>query len=345
MEKEMQKFTLAIISFLCISFFMSCTPSPIPQKTQTALNTVCTIQLFEYGTEKIYTKIFDRLDEIEKRLSVTISSSEIAHINKAAGDFPVKVSADTFFLIEASLSFAEQSRSAFNPAMGPLVSLWNITGFNPLEDSLPLPEQVSKALQKTDYSKIILNKDAETVFLQEEGMALDLGGIAKGWAADELVKILSDNKIPYAIINLGGNIYAYGSKDTGEAWNIGIKNPFDSNAPPVIRIETYSASIVTSGVYERFFMKDGIMYHHILDSVTGYSVQNGLVSVTIVDPSSMAADALSTLVFALGREKGLEYMNGKKIKGILITKDYEVYASDVLRDSIEILDSAFILIN
>ncbi|MBP7480883.1 MAG: FAD:protein FMN transferase, partial [Spirochaetaceae bacterium] len=128
-------------------------------------------------------------------------------------------------------------------------------------------------------------------------------------------------------------------------WNIGIKNPFDSNAPPVIKIETYSASIVTSGVYERFFIKDGVMHHHILDSATGYSVQNGLVSVTIVDPSSMTADALSTLVFALGREKGLAYMNEKKIKGILITKDYEVYASDVLRGSIEILDPSFSLIN
>ena len=341
----MQKFTLAIIGILCISFFMSCTPSPIPQKTQTALNTVCTIQLFEYGTEKIYKQLFGRLDEIEQLMSVTIPSSEIAHINKAAGDFPVKVSKDTFNVIETSLSFAEESSSAFNPAMGPLVSLWNITGFNPLEDSIPSSQKIQDSLSKTDYTKIILNKDTDTVFLQEEGMALDLGGIAKGWAADELMIILEEHKIPYAIVNLGGNIYAYGSKGNGEAWNIGIKNPFDSNAPPVIKIETYSASIVTSGVYERFFIKDGVMHHHILDSATGYSVQNGLVSVTIVDPSSMTADALSTLVFALGREKGLSYMNEKKIKGILITKDYEVYASDVLRGSIEILDPSFSLIN
>lgn len=341
----MQKNRYIFISILCIPFFVSCTPSSVPHKTQTAMNTVCTIQLFEYGTDSLYKQLFDRLDEIEKKMSATITSSEISHINNAAGDFSVEVTAETFKIIEQSLQFARKSGGAFNPAMGPLVSLWNITGFNPMDDSIPLPEEVREALNKTDYTKIILNTDNRTVFLQEKGMALDLGGIAKGWAADELIRIIAERKVPYAIVNLGGNIYAYGKKASGEPWNIGIKNPFDSNASPIISIATQSASIVTSGVYERFFEKDGVMYHHILDRQTGYPVQNDLVSVTIVHSSSMEADALSTLIFALGRDDGIDFLNNNAIKGILITKDYEVYTSLDLVYDLEILDSSFILMD
>lgn len=343
-RKEMQNLlSLVMVIGICISFFVSCKPASIPQKTQTALNTVCTIQLFEHGTEKIYKQLFHRLEEIEKKMSHTIASSEISHINKAAGDFPVMVSEDTFFVIESAVSFAYESNGAFNPVMGSLISLWNVNGFDPAADSLPSEQQVSEALQKTDYTKIVLNKESNSVFLPDAGMALDLGGIAKGWAADELMKLLIINKIPYGIINLGGNIYAYGTKKDGTAWNIGIKNPFDSNAPPALKIEAYNTSIVTSGVYERFFVKDGVMYHHILDSTNGYPIQNDLVSVTIVHDSSMAADSLSTMIFALGKEKGSAYLEEKKLKGILITKEYEVYASKEIKNLIEILDTDFYL--
>ncbi len=337
----MRKLKFFCIIF-CISFFISCAPSPVSSKTETALNTVCTIQLFEYGTEKMYKKLFERLDEIERQLSVTIPSSEISHINKAAGDFPVKVTAGTFNLIDSSLGFAKESSGAFNPVMGSLVSLWNITAFDSIKDSLPSPVQVEEARKKTDYLKVKLDAEKQSVYLTDKGMILDLGGIAKGWAADELISLISGAGIPYAIINLGGNIYAYGEKANGEQWNIGIKNPFDSNASPVISIKTDSTSIVTSGVYERFFVKDGVMYHHILDMNTGYPVQNGLVSVTIVHSSSMTADALSTMVFALGKKKGLEYLNSNNIKGILITEDHEVYASEGIKNAVSMLDDDFI---
>lgn len=339
----MQKDTIVFICLVCISFFYSCSPKPIPYKTQTALNTVCTIQLFDYGKDKVYKEIFDRLDEIEQKMSVTIKSSEISHINTAAGDFPVTVSNETFYVIEQSLSFAVESRGAFNPAIGPLVSLWNVNGFNILEDDLPLPETVEHTRQKTDYTRVNINQKTQSVFLEESGMALDLGGIAKGWAADQIIGILRAHNIPLGIVNLGGNIYAHGKKANGESWNIGIKNPFNTAGDPIVRIKAFDTSIVTSGMYERFFEKDGVVYHHIIDRETGYPVQNDLVSVTIALPSSMEADALSTLIFALGREKGLEYLDSRSLKGIIITKKYEIYASAAIKNDIEILDPAFTL--
>ena len=338
-------FRFVVLAMSVIFLLSSCKEPTTAYKTQTALGTVCTLQLYDYGTDALYKKLFARLDEIEGHFSPSIASSEISHLNAASGDFPVVVSDDVFYLLEKSLYFAELSGGYFEPTIGPLVNLWNVTDFNPKTDSLPTEEEIKKALSLIGYKKLQLDKAKKSAYLEDTGMSVDLGAIAKGWAADELVAILKKEKVPYAIINLGGNIYVHGKKDNEKLWSVGIKDPFDSQGEPVIRLALENTSVVTSGLYERFFEVDGVRYHHILDVDTGYPIVNELVSVTIVHDSSMTADAYSTMLFGFGLEKALSFANDNGISAILIDKEGRVFGSKTIVDKIEILNPDFVLYN
>lgn len=338
-------FHMSLLVMSLIFLFSSCKEQTTAYKTQTALGTVCTLQLYDYGTDALYKKLFARLDEIEELFSPSIVTSEISHLNTASGEFPVVVSDDVFYLLEKSLYFAELSGGYFEPTIGSLVNLWNVTDFNPKTDSLPTEEEIQKARSLVGYKKLQLDHDKKSAYLEQEGMSVDLGAIAKGWAADELVAILKKEKVPYAIINLGGNIYVYGKKDNEKLWSVGIKDPFDSQGEPVIRLALENTSVVTSGLYERFFEFDGVRYHHILDVDTGYPIVNELVSVTIVHDSSMTADAYSTMLFGFGLEKALSFANENGINAILIDKEGSVFGSKTIVDKIEILNPDFVLYN
>jgi thiamine biosynthesis lipoprotein len=286
--------------------FAGCGPLSNEETRSTfALGTVCTISLFENGKNDVYTKIFSRLNEIETIMSVNElpggGISELGRINQNAGKQAVTVSAELIALLQRALYFAEITGGVFNPAIGPLVKLWGIGGENA---HVPEENAIRAALTLVDYHDVAIDEVRQTVWLKQEGMSLDLGGIAKGYAADEAVKILTDAGIPRAVIDLGGNIYALGGKTKKQKWRIGIQNPRSPRGEYLAVEEVADKTLVTSGVYERFFEENGIRYHHILDTKTGYPAASGLLSVTIITGNSTDADALSTSVFALGYEKG-----------------------------------------
>lgn len=315
-------FTLILSLFFAASLLLISCTEPNAQ-TQEALGTVCTVNLFERGSKKIYGKIFTRLFEIDSRFNVNKSDSDISKVNENAGLSPVKVHEDVAEVLSFALEIAEKSQGAFDPSIGPLVRLW---GINTEHEKLPSDEEIEKAMSLVDWKKVHL--EGGEVFLEEKGMSLDLGGIAKGYAADQIVKILGENKIPRAVIDLGGNIYVYGKKRDKSPWKIGIKNPSQKESAPLLTLTLEdSASIVTSGIYERFFEQDGIVYHHILDPKTGRPSNTGILSTTIVDSSSMKADALSTTAFLLGPEK---YFSLFDSKAIFIDKNLEVKSSEGL---------------
>lgn len=289
-----------LTSFLILS---SCTQIEA-SRSEFVLGTVCTVTIFDKADSKIYDKIFDRMREIENLMSVNIETSEISRVNTAAGISPVSVHDDTFRVIERAVYYAQFSGGAFDPSVGPLVSLWGITGDNP---RVPLREDIEEVLSLINRQDIALNAQEKSVFLKQRGMALDLGGIAKGFAADEAAAIAGNAGIKGAIIDLGGNIFLHGEKKDRSSWRVGIQKP-NTNRGEYIGILNIPArsnkSVVTSGVYERYYEKDGKNYHHLFDPSTGYPAENGLVSVTVITPVSMDADALSTSVFVLGYEKG-----------------------------------------
>lgn len=321
-----QKIYVFLLCLLFVLSLVSCEKHE-DQRTELALGTVCTVNLYEKGTKKLYDDCFSLLRELENKLSVKIKTSEISKINLNAGKSEVLVSEDTFFVLENAKKYAKISGGAFDPTIAPLVDLWDILAENP---KIPKVEQIEQAKNLVNYENLILDSTKKTVFLTEKGMKLDIGGIAKGYAADKLVEFLKKSGIKKGLINLGGNIFVFGERSKQQKnWNIGIQNPRESGTMGILQIN--DATIVTSGDYERFFEKDGKRYHHIIDPKTGVPKDNEVMSFSIITDNSMIADVLSTACFVLGKDEGFALLEELGISAICITKDKSVYISDKIK--------------
>ena len=297
-------------------------------RIELALGTVCSITLFENGKDSIFNEIFLRIHEIENLMSVNIPSSDISRINDNAGIAPVIVHEDTFNVIKRALFFAQASGGAFDPSVGPLVTLWGINGDNP---AVPSREEIDRTLPLINWRNIIQDDETQSVFLTRRGMALDLGAIAKGFAADEAAKIIKKEKITRAKIDLGGNIIMLGERKDRRPWRVGIQNPGESRGSIIGVLQVPEKTIVTSGVYERYFEENGIHYHHLFSPSLGHPAQNRLLSVTVITDVSMDADALSTAIFVLGYDKGSDLLRSfPGTQAIFVFEDKSVRITDGL---------------
>ncbi|GAB1484276.1 FAD:protein FMN transferase [Treponema sp.] len=331
-----------LFTILALAFSSSSCAEPIPPQTEFIIGTVCNVNLFEKGSREAYKEIFARLREIEERMSANAEGTEVDAINQAAGIHPVSVHPDTLEVIRAARHYAEISGGAFDPTVGPLVKLWNIGS----EDAaIPLQSELDQALHLIDWRNLVIDETAKTAFLKQRGMRLDLGAIAKGYAADEVARIIERHRIPRAIIDLGGNVLAYGSKQGNKPWRIGVQDPSGARGSYIGILEIINKTMVTSGVYERFFIEEGRRYHHILSTHDGYPVQNGLLSVTIVADRSIDADGLSTTVFALGYERGealVESIPG--LAAIYVFEDLSIKLSPGVKNSFKLTNPNFHLV-
>jgi thiamine biosynthesis lipoprotein len=315
---------------------------PMDAQTEYVLGTICTVNLFDRGTTEIYHEIFARLREIDDRMSANKADTDLDRINKNAGIAAVKVHPDVVSVVSEALHFADISDGAFDPSVGPLVNLWGIG-----TDGAHIPEsqEIAKTLPLINWRDVVVDPKAETVYLKRPGMRLDLGAIAKGYAADEVARIVRDHGIPRAIIDLGGNVLAYGSKKDGSPWRIGIQDPLGNRGSYIGIVQVINKTLVTSGVYERFFIKDGKRYHHILSTKDGYPVQNGLDSVTIIGDRSIDADGLSTTVFALGYERGKELVESlPSVEAIFVFNDKTIKATSGVEKNFKLENSAYTLV-
>lgn len=339
-------FFLILFVFAFIFIFKKFNPSNTSKETITpvsksefCLGTVVEIKIYDKATDDIFTGAFHILKRIEDRMSLNLDNSEICNINKNAGKESVKVSDETFSVVERGKYYSTLSNGLFDISVGPLVKLWGIGSDNA---RVPSSDEINSTIKKINYKNILLDKPNTSVKLVNEGMMLDLGGIAKGYAADEIARYLKSKNIQHAIINLGGNVLVMGSKPNGQPWSIGIQNPMDSRGENIGAIHVKNKTVVTSGIYERYFEEDGEKYHHILNPFTGYPVENSLVSVSIVADKSIDADGLSTSTFALGLKDGsklIESLDG--VDAIFITNDNNVYITSGLKDNFEISDQNF----
>ncbi|MCL2412182.1 MAG: FAD:protein FMN transferase [Treponema sp.] len=305
-----------------VLFFISCTQHEFT-RFERVLGTVIVITIHERVPDSVYSDIFARIHEIENLMSVNIPTSDVSRINAAAGIEPVQVHADTFKVIERALYFARLSDGAFDPTIGPLTALWDITE-NP---RVPSQEEIDEILPFINWRNVDLDERTNSVFLRYAGMALDLGGIAKGFAADEAARAADRAGVNSAIIDLGGDIVVLGRREDGNPWRIGVQHPDERRGTAVgfMEITEPLATVVTSGIYERFFEADGIRYHHIFSPTTGFPARTGLLSVTIISDNSMDADALSTAIFVLGYERGsalLRFFPG--VKTVFVFEDRSI---------------------
>lgn len=335
----MLKRNLKIAGIFLISLFCStsCKKS-LPPQVVFCMDTVCTINCYDEGTEKLYKEITNNLLNLESQFSITKEDSFVSQVNNNAGIQPCRVSEDVISVLELSEIVSQISKGAFDVSANPIISLWGITSDNP---RVPSGDEILDACKNVGYDRIKYAHDGISWILLENGMSINFGAVAKGYAADSVVQILEEKKVHSAIIDLGGNIYCYGTKNDNSLWTVGIKNPQNPTAMPLLKVRINQGSVVTSGDYERFFEEDGKRYHHIMDPHTGAPVENELSSVTVICESSTIADALSTTFFVAGQEKAFSLLEEYKkvfktdIGLVLITKNGKIEASENLKGRLD----------
>ncbi|WP_442603348.1 FAD:protein FMN transferase [Paenibacillus sp. KN14-4R] len=303
-------------------------------------DTLVTLKVYSKKvTDQHFAEMHALMKDIDTKLNREHEAGELYNVNHQAGKEAVQVSKDTFDVVKKAYTYSELSKGNFDFAIGPLVDLWQIGKEGA---HVPKKSDIEHAATLVNYKEVILDEANHTIKLTKEGMSIDLGGIGKGYAADKLAEYLKDHGMDSAIIDLGGNIYAVGSKVGDQPWNIGIQDPNETRGNQIGKMKITDQTVVTSGVYERFFVENGVHYHHILDPHTGYPVKNNINSVTIVTKHSTDADALSTTAFTLGVDEGLKLMNSLDgVEALFITTDNKVYATTGIKDKFELTDKTY----
>ncbi len=335
-SKINKKLAAAIMSLLllCTVSLTACTNKKTPEKVSKSrylLNTVVTVTLYDGSDESIIDDCMDLCLQYENMLSRTVEGSEIAMVNSREN---MTVSDETAELIRTGLYYAELSGGAFDITAGSITSLWDFTGDRPFA---PDAAALAEAVKHVGYEKVSM--EGNTVIISDDELIIDLGAIAKGYIADKMKEYLLSRGVESAIIDLGGNILLVGGKPGAEdgMFTVGIQYPFQDMNTVIATIKLNDMTVVSSGVYERFFIEDGKIYHHILNTETGYPVDNGLLSVSIICHKSTDGDALSTTVFALGLEDGMALIDSlEDTYAIFIDNDFNVYYSAGLEDAFDI---------
>lgn len=291
-----------------------------------AMDTVMTINAYGSNSESAVKAAQNEINRLDKLLSVQNENSEIFKLNQSK---EMTVSEDTLTLITRSKEIYKITDGAFDITCEPLTREWGF--YSGLENKLPSQKAIENALEGVGAEHI--NIENHTVKL-DENTSLDLGGIAKGYASQKAAEILKENGVTSALMSLGGNVRAVGSKPDGDFWSVAITNP-DENSKSIGTLKISDKAVVTSGGYQRYFEENGQIYHHIIDTKTGYPADIGLKSVTVVSDDDTLADALSTSLFVMGLEKSGEFYieNSSLFGAVFITDSNEIYVTDNLKDS------------
>lgn len=342
-----------VLKILCVTLallLVSCAPNaagqPLSRTVEGYLDTISTITLYDGQNRRALDSAEACLADVDTRMSSHSDKSELSKLSGAQGA-PVRVSADVYDLVRFSVQLAAQTDGAFDITVDPVAKLW---GIGTESARVPQAEEIARALTCVDYRNIVIGASPE-LSLHKPSISVDLGAIAKGYACDAVVGQLRADGVTRAVVDLGGNIFAMGTRDNGEPWRVGIRSPERDSGGLIGVVRVADRSVVTSATNERFMIEGETVYHHIFDPHTGYPADNGLTSVTIVGPSSMHCDALSTACFVLGAEKGAALLrrgvtfDGLRVEAeaIFITSDKRVLVTDGLKSSFELTDRAYTL--
>ena len=304
-----------------------------------SLGTLNQLKVSGRNSNKAINESIKKLCEIDNKMSVFKEDSEISKINKYAGDQARIVSKDTYYVIEKAIKYCSLSKGAFDITIRPIVGLW---GIGKEGAKVPNINEIKEKLRAVNYKDIVIDKKNNSIFLKNEKQEIDVGGIAKGFAADEVRNIMLKNKIKSALINLGGNIFAIGTKGDGTEWIVGIQNPLKTRGEFVLTINVINKSVVTSGSYERYFESGGKRFHHIINPSTGYPSESDIMSATIISDNSIDGDGLSTGVYIMGVQKAMKLIEEiKGIDAIFITKNKEVYVTSGLSATVTLTNNEF----
>lgn len=300
------------------------------------------LKLFD-DNQTLAGQVFRLIKQQENLFTVNRGASEVMAINHAAGQHPVVVSQPVFDLIACAHAVSLLPDSLFNLAIGPLVKCWKI-GFQ--GHHVPSETELQARIALTNPHDVILDDASRSVMLARPGMEIDLGAIAKGYIADVVQAFLRQQQVSSALINLGGNVQTVGAPPEEAGWAIGLKKPFGEADELIGVIGVNNRSVVTSGIYERYFELDGVCYHHILDPRSGYPLDNDLLSVTVISDRSLDGDIYTTLLYGLGVEQGIACLAEQPgIEAIFVTRDRQVICSSQRHFSFQLLDTDYRLVH
>lgn len=291
-----------------------------------AMDTYMTFTAYGTDAEPAILAAEDKIRELEELWSVTDKNSDVYAVNHSSGQ-TVTVDWKTAELLSYALDMAEETNGALEPTIYPVLTAW---GFTTGENRVPAETELAELLEKVGYDKVELNNDQ---IQMEPGGMIDLGAVGKGYAGDEAAQILRERGITAALLDIGGNIQAIGTKPDGSDWRVGLKDPFSGGVLGIIQVS--DVAVVTSGNYERFFIgEDGKVYGHIIDPATGHPVENGIASVSVIASEGKLCDALSTALFVMGLENAQDYWRQRRnFEMILIMEDGDIYLTEGIRDS------------
>ncbi len=310
-----------IIIIIFLSFSLSACRREEVSETKILFNTYCSITVWasQRGGEEAIRSAFERMGEVESKFNIHSETSPLYRFNREGGDIEDDEIAN---VVKEALEIAGKSKGAFDPSVYPLLEVWGIYGEG---SGIPEEKQIEKALKKVGYDNISIENGR--VYSAVEGLGIDLGGIAKGYAVDEGIKELKRAGIDSALIDAGGDIYALGSKN-GREWRIGLQNPRGEGNMSVFKVS--DRAVVTSGDYHRYFEEGGDRYHHIIDPQTGYPSEE-VVSATVIGPKAMTADGWATAVMVMGVREGLEAIKEmEEYEVFMITSEGEAVSSQGL---------------
>ena len=336
---------LCLLLALCMALPLTACGGKQPESVQLfAMDTVMDLTAYGENAAAALTDASREINRLERLLSRTIDTSEISQINAGGA---VTVSEETASLLAQAQTYTAATDGAFDITIAPLVSLWGITTDSPY---VPTQQEIDALLPLVGPEHLHLSGDTVTL---DDGCAIDLGGIAKGYTSDCVEAVFRENKIESGKISLGGNVFVLGGKPDGADWRVGIRDPQDENALAAV-LTLRDAYAITSGGYERYFTENGNTYHHIIDPSTGYPADSGLLSVTVVAEANgpdfsgpgngTMCDAFSTALFVMGEERALEFWQtgGYDFDLVLVTADGRVIITDGLSDRFEVVkDSGY----
>lgn len=292
-----------------------------------AMDTYISSTVYGEGGETAVQAAKDEILRLEALFSVTDASSDVSKINGSEGR-GAEVSRETSELIGFALEMCEKSGGSLDITMYPVVREW---GFTTGKYKIPDKNTLAELLDKVDYSCVGVDGNVVTV---PQGVMIDLGAVAKGFAGDRAIRVLKENGIASGLVNLGGNVQVIGGKPDGTDWSIGVQDPFGEGYFCVLKLR--DKAVVTSGNYERYFEEDGVRYWHIIDPADGFPADNGIVSATVIGDSGAFCDALSTAIFVMGRENAEKlWRESGGFEMILVMEDGEVVISEGVREMIE----------
>lgn len=288
----------------------------------------------DVNSDKVLAECNRLLHELHAKWSYKLAESEIGLLNASAGKNAVEISPETADILKKSIEYAKLTNGYFDITTGSISMLWDIGG----ENRIPSRAEISNAIQNTGEGILELGND--TAHLTKEKASVSLGGIAKGYAAKCVMDIIKNNNIDYAVVNLGGNVYAMGKDKEGKFPEVGIMDP--KSPEKVIGVLTVcDSAVVTSGDYMRYFEKDGVKYHHIMNPYTGMPANSGISSVTIVGKDPIICDVLSTAVFIIGYKESTELIKESGCSAIFVTDNDRVYYTSDLQESFEFVGDGY----